>query len=414
MYAGISAAFLPSLRAGHTSYGYLEAWYGGVRLTVDDGAGNQTTRLPLEETGQNEVIVDATKIAGGKRSLRITLSGRRTLNATLTPTPGLWKALSPVGTELHAYVVLRHPSGATETLPVGVFQVDTIRRTYGPGGTIAITAPDRWMAIQNARFLTPRASTPGITNRQQIANLITEVLPAGTTVTDIATSTATVPHQTWDQYRDQAIEGLAAAAGLDVYFDRNGNPVIRDAPVLNPAAATWTVDSGDGGVMVTADRERNRQKTYNIIVVNGQSTSSTAPFATQYVWDNDSTSQTYCGPGTGAGPTAPAPSAAGPFRQRPTFYTSPLLANTAQAIAAGRALLAETLGTAAQMTLTSLPNAALDEGDTILVKLPAERRDLPPTLEMHLVDGFTVPLVPSTNDMPITTRSTRPDDLVGT
>jgi hypothetical protein len=66
------------------------------------------------------------------------------------------------------------------------------------------------------------------------------------------------------------------------------------------------------------------------------------------------------------------------------------------------------------MTLTSLPNAALDEGDTILVKLPAERRDLQPTLEMHLVDGFTVPLVPSTNDMPITTRSTRPDDLVGT
>lgn len=398
MYAGISAQFLPALRGSHTAYGYMEAWRNGARVAMDDG----TTSLPILESGSNQVAVDAS-----------TPGVRRTLSGTLAPAPGLFELLAPTGTELRAFVSLRYPTGAVETVPQGRFDVDSQKVGYGTGGTLTLTAPDRWVRIQNARFLAPRASTPGATARAQIAALLLEALPAGTSVTDIATSTATVPAQTWDRDRDQAIQDLATAASLDVYFDRNGNPVIRDAPVLNPTAPAWTVDAGANGVLLDASRERNRQKVYNLVVVNGSQVNGVAPFPTQYVWDANPTSATFAGSGSGSGPTPPSPSTAGPFGQRPYFYTSPLLANAAQAQAAGATILSRVVAMAAQLSLTSAHNPALDDGDTITVILPAGRRGLAQPIESHLVTGMTVPLVPSLNAMPITTRSTRPDDTSG-
>lgn len=402
MYASLTSAFLPALRAGHTSYGYLEAWYGGEQVSVDDGLGNSTTRLPLLESGTNQVVVDAA-----------TPGARRTLAATLAPVPGLWEALEPAGTELHAFVVVRYLNGVTETVPQGVFPIDVEKIGYGPGGTLSLTAPDRWALIQDARFAAPRAADAGATNRVQIASLLTEALPSGLTVSDTGTSTATVPAQTWDRDRDQAVQALAKAASLDVFFDRNGIPVIRDVPVLNPSDPAWTIDQGPGGVLIDADRERNRQKTYNVVVVSPQQLNGDAPFAPVVVWDADSSSPTYAGPGAGVGGLTDLPDAseAGPFGQRFTFYSSPLLTTTGQAQAAGLTILARVTGLAAQLTLTSVPNAALDDGDTILVTLPPLRRPGDSVTEVHIVDGFTVPLVPSRNAMPVTTRSTRPDDV---
>lgn len=409
MYAGISAAWDSLLRAGHTSYGYLEAWNAGARLSVDDGLGNQTTRLPMIIDGTNQVAVDSSAVMSST-----VLGSRRSLTATLAVTPGLWDALEPAGTEIRAFVVVRHLSGVTETVPQGVFPIDVEKMGYGrDNSTLSITAPDRWNLVKNARFLAPRSSSVGVTNRAQIATLLTEALPAGLTVADTGSSTATVPVQTWDRDRDAAISDLAKAASLDVFFDRNGNPVIRDVPVLDPLHPVWTVDAGATGVLISADRERNRQKTFNVVVVDAPTTDGSAPFAPVVVWDNDPNSPTFAGPGAGVGGLSdlPAASSAGPFGQRPTYYSSPLLKTSGQATTAGQAILARVSGLAAQVTATSVPNAALDDGDTVLVRLPRLRRTDSAPVEVHLVDGFTVPLVPSRNPMPITTRSTRPDDV---
>jgi hypothetical protein len=129
----------------------------------------------------------------------------------------------------------------------------------------------------------------------------------------------TVPVQTPDEDRARTIEDIATAAALDVYFDRDGTPTIRDVPRLNPDRVVWTVDAGDAGVMTGADRERNRQNVRNLIALTSDRNDGTAPFATQYVWDQ------------------------------------------------------------------------------------------PRTVEWHLIDSLTVPLVPSKNAQTITTRSTRPD-----
>jgi len=400
MYAA-SAARLEVLRTGGPqTYGYVEAWFAGSAITVTDENGAQTTHLPLHSDGQNEVAVDGT--APGPR---------RTLSCTLAPQSGLFDVLARLGVTLRAYTAVRYLDGSVETEPQGRFDVDVTTIGYAANGTISITAPDFWQRIVNARFFTPRAATKNATARAQIASLVTEVV--GGTVTDTSTSTATVPAQTWDRDRAQAIQDVAKAASIDFYFDRNGNPCIRDVPVLNPTGSVLTIDASETGILIDAARERNRQKTYNIVVVTGVAADGSSPFAPQYVWDNDATSPTYAGSGTGSGATPPAANTAGAFGQRPYFYSSPLLRSTTQAIAAGQTILARVTALESQLTLTSVPAPMLDDGDTILVTLPGDDSLSVGVTEVHLIDSFTVPLVPHKNAMPISTRSTRPDDTSG-
>lgn len=396
MYTKASAAWQEIIRTGG---GW---WYGYVTATAPDGSpimaedewGAPTDHLPLQADATNEVPVDSS-----------TPGARRTLSATLAPLPGLYDDLAQVGVQMRAFSAVRYLDGTVEYAPQGLFDVDVAKVGYAASGNITVTAPDRWNRIQNARFFTPRASTKGATVRAQIATLLTEALPAGTTVSDQASSAATVPAQTWDRDRAQAIQDLATAASLDVFFDRNGIPVIRNIPVLNPSNVTFTVDASETGVLIDASRERNRQKTYNIVVVNSTTANGATNLPTQYVWDNNPGSPTYAGPGTGISATPPSAATAGPFGQRPTFYSSPLLLTVAQMQAAGQAILQRVMALEAQLTLSSVPVPMLDDGDTILVVLPDG------TKEVHLVDGFTVPLVPHKNPMPIQTRSTRPDDV---
>jgi len=400
----VSQRRLDVLRTGGVkSYGYVEAWYAGSQITVLDEFGRSTSHLPLQADGTNQVPVDGS--APGPR---------RTLSLTLAPLPGLFDALAKIGVELHTFTATEYLDGSIDTEPQGIFDVDVASVGYGVSGNITLTAPDRWQRVVNQRFLVPRASTKGATIRAQITSLLLEALPAGTAVSDTSTSTATVPAQTWDEDRAGTIQDLAKSAGLDVYFDRNGSPCIRDVPALNPANVALTIDAAETGILIDASRERNRQKTYNVVVVSGTAADGTTPFTPQVAWDNDATSATYAGPGAGSGPytSLPAASTAGPFGQRIYKYSSPLITTTSQAVRAAQTILSRVTGLAAQLTLTSVPAPFLDDGDTIVVALPPTDPLNPSGVsEVHIVDGFTVPLVPSKNPMPLTTRSTRPDDV---
>jgi hypothetical protein len=334
---------------------------------------------------------------------------RRTCTLTLAAVPGLWEMLAPIGTELKVWTAIRFPSGKTEAVPQGVFPIDVQRISYGPDGSLSLTAPDGWVRVQNGRFFTPRQFGGGGDVRALISQLLQEVLPANAPITNVGSNNAPIPVLSEDKDRAGLIQKLAKAGSLDVYFDREGTPIIRDAPEMS-AQTVWDVDAGPKGVMISADRERNRQKTYNIVVVNGtKNDDGTPPFPTQYVWDANPNSPTYAGPGTGAGDTPPPQTLAGPFGQRPTFYASPLLTSAAQAQKAGLTILQRVTGLAAQLKATAVSNPALDDGDTIRVQLPKEGRNRR-QVELHIIDSLTVPLVPSKNAQSISTRSTRADD----
>lgn len=416
----VSARFLDAIRAGGGRwYGYVEAWFAGEQLRIPDVEG-RAVATPVSgfgvqpfgvspfggsvtysfEQGVLPLIDGAVTVDGSTPGVR------RVLNATFAPAPGLWDLLAPVGTELRAFTAIRFPDGTVETVPQGVFDVDVQSISYGADGKLVITAPDRWVRVQRARFLTPR-QLGGDHFQRQIADLIEEVVP-GVAVSDDTPLGGVIPPQTEDRDRAGFIEKVATAGSLDVYFDRTGVPVIRAAPALS-TAPVWDVDAGDKGVLLSADRERNRQKTYNIVVVNGTRNDGASPFPTQYVWDNDPNSSTFAGPGTGADSVPPAPLDAGPFGQRPFFYSSPLLEDAAQAQSAGASILNRVSGLAAQLTLSAVANPALDDGDTIRVTLPRERRDRLRPVERHITDRFTVPLVPHRNPQQIYTRSTVAD-----
>jgi hypothetical protein len=85
---------------------------------------------------------------------------RRVLNLELAPEPGLFDLLSPIGTTLTVTARVMYTNRTTVDIPMGVFDVDSESLSEGGGG-LSLTAPDKWVRIQRARFIKPQASNPG-------------------------------------------------------------------------------------------------------------------------------------------------------------------------------------------------------------------------------------------------------------
>ena len=340
-------------------------------------------------------------ITGGTVTDTSTPGVRRQLNVTLAPAPGLFDMLIPTGGELRVRSLLHHLTGPAETVPMGVYGIDTESMGYGPNGTLTVQGSDRWAELQRAKFLTPRASTPGLITAQ-VMMLISEVFPELPVVSNVD-SQARVGSLVWDEDRAQTIIDLATSIGAWVYFDRNGFPTIDPLPTGPPTQGVWTVDAGEQGVLLTAFRSRDRSKTYNVVVVNSDKTDGTPLFDPQVVWDAEPASPTYAGtdPASGAG--------AGPFGIVTYKYSSPLLESAGQAQGAGRSILNRVTGLNAQLSMTNVRNHALDALDPLTVVLPPDRPDWPPIIEAHIADKITHPLM-ADGAQQIDTRSTRTDN----
>lgn len=352
-------------------------------------------------------VVGATGMAptGGSVEDDGTRDGRRFLSLSLASSPGLFGLLAPTGTTLKARCVVTYLNGTQQIVPAGVFDIDA-ENSGEVSGDVQIAAPDKWVRVKRARFLKPQASTRGVNVTAQIATLIRGALGASEPVTITATSTTKVGALVWERDRDKAILDLAKSIGAWVFFDRDGVATVANQPILGPTS-NWLLDASTTGVLTSLDRQRSRERTYNIVVVSSSKSDGAVPFAPQYVWDNDPLSPTFAGPGT-FGPTPPSATSAGPFGQVPYFYESPLLATAAQAITAGRAILAKTTGLASRVSLGSVPNPAVDALDVIDVIPPLERYDLPRPVERHMVDKVSHPL--DLSEQRIEGRSTRTDD----
>lgn len=301
---------------------------------------------------------------------------------SLTTDRDHWDTLAPAGTELRAYRGIRFHDGTTELVPLGVHVVDTQKMGYDVGGNLALTAPDRWANVQRARFLTP-ATTNGNAVTEAI-RLTTEAVPVG--YTNTSTRAALTKARVWDRDRDAAIIALVGYTSDEIFFDDAGLIMVRNIPVLT-AAPVWTVDAGASGVLLAADRERSRARTYNVVVVTCESIDGLVPWAPQIAYDDDPDSPTYY---------------LGPFGIVPYFVSNPLITEAVWALFYAQALLRKVTGMAAQLTLSSSVNPALRPGDTIAALLPGG------LLEHHLADTVGVPLDVS-GAQQIGTRSTRPE-----
>ena len=373
----MSSLYGRAVRSGGAHYCVVDAWRNGAAVATD-----------LQVLGGS--VTDD--------------SGRRSLQIEIANELGLWDVLAPIGTELRPRSVVRYPSGVTEQVPMGVFVVDAQSMSYGDGGgSIQLSGSDKWVKIQRARFIQPIAANTGLLVREQIAMLIKGALGLSEQVNITATSTAGMGSVVWERDRDKAIEELARSIGATVFFDRDGVATVADLPTVGPTAV-WTVDAGETGVMLSAQRDRDRKRTYNVVVAASDKADGEAPFPPIVVWDSDPNSPTYAG-------TDPIgnPGSAGPFGIVPYFLTSPLFQNGGQADAAARTALYRTIGRASQVSVTQFPNRALDALDVIDVLLPAERYDQEQPVERHIIDKIVHPLL--NGPQSIDTRSTREDEF---
>jgi hypothetical protein len=380
--------YVNAIRSGYTEWTTVMATYQGLPAWPTS----------LQVTG-GTVTDDATP------GVRSTLD-----NLQIVAETGLDDALSPIGTQLAVTHVLRYPSGATEKTPHGVFDIDVQRLSVSTDGrTLTLTAPDKWVRIKRARFLAPQRSNAGTLVTDQIISLLRGALGLAEPVNNYATSTATVGALVWETDRDKAIIDLADSVGACVYFDRSGVATIRDMPTIG-RRADWLIDASASGILLSADRELSRQRTYNVVKVSSSQASDVPPFDPQYAWDSDPSSATYAGsdPVSALADPAANPSDAGPFGIVPYFYDTPVISDPAAAQAAARSILYRVTGLASQLTLTSVKNPKIDALDVIDVLLPPEGASSVQATQRHIVDRVTHPLMP-TEAQQITTRSTRAD-----
>jgi hypothetical protein len=310
---------------------------------------------------------------------------RRLLNVSFAPAPGLFDRLAPFGTQLTVAARVRYTGQQVIDVPMGVYDVDDEDLTEGPDGGLSLTAPDKWVRVQRARFIVPFTTSPHLTVATQIVNLIQGALGAAETVNVTATSLVRVGLQTEESDRAAFIHKLAESMGAWIYFDRHGVCTLADLPRAG-SSADWLVDASPSGVLTALSRKRSRTDTRNVVVISSSATDGEL-FPTQYVWDNDPQSPTYAG-------TDPKtdPGTAGPFGIVPLYWDTPLPHTAETARDAGRTILARVTGLASQVSLRQVPNPAVDALDVLDVMPPKERYDIPRVLERHMADTVTHPL----------------------
>jgi hypothetical protein len=343
----------------------IDAYRGGVPLgTVDTSAGT------INVTARNRV----------RRTADLTVP------ATLFPTDPATSLLSPYGTYLQIFRGIDF-GDTQELIPVFYGRIDSVDDNDQFDATIDVRCSDQMADINDARFESPRAVPTGWPIIIAITDLIGEACPgAGIDITPGVDRTSQIPSGLmWDTDRGKAIDDLAQSIGAEVFAKPDGRFQIRNVPTLNDPAS-WTVNEGAHGTLVTAGRTVSREGVYNVVVTIVERANGDPPI--RYVAEDlNPASPTYVG---------------GVFGRVPRFLRNPLVTTPEQAQIAGTALLARSIGATRTRNITCIPNPAAEAGDVITAVVAGVG-------ETHIADEFALPIHGDGGAMTVGTRSTKPD-----
>lgn len=352
----VTDAFLTTLRGSHTMV---------VRCRVLTSF--QTGTAP---TGGTEVDVMAGQVVADA-----TADVRATLDLTTDGT-GMWPRytddlLAPYGNEIFVERGIDYGNGTVEYCSLGYFRIEAPSQDEPPDGPIRIVGKDRMQAIIDARLTAPVQFDAAATYGDVVDQLITEVYPSATIEWDDSTDTSTLDRSLiTDELRFEFLDDLVHSLGKIWYWDYRGVLVIADQP--DPGDPVWDVDSGAGGVLVSASRSLSREGVYNAVVAIGESVSADAPPVRAVAVDANPTSPTYY---------------YGRFGPVPRFYSSPFITTTTQAEAAAASLLRAQLGLPYSVDLAAVPNPALEPYDPVRIRYGPSTGS-----EVHVLQSVTVPL----------------------
>lgn len=318
-------------------------------------------------------------------SVSRTQAQRSTLTVQLTPSlPGLGyivparlaDPIAPNGNELALTAGLVYPDGTTETVPCGIFPIQTVTVTdTGNDLTMQVTCADRSWSISRRALQHPVAVGTSVTLDQAIRQIVsanTSGLPSF--AYSIAPTTQLAAPATYHEGQDpwQAALDLAVAAGFELFFDRYGNLASRPVPAPGTIAVAWAATHATQAGPLAVSRTFTANQVVNDITVFSTATTVTPPVRGN-ASDTNPGSPTYTG---------------GNFGDIPSYYSSTVITTAAAAQAAAQGLLTVSLGKIDSLTLTVVPNPAVDVDDVYTVTRP--RAGL--NGEQWIVDGYQLPL----------------------
>lgn len=372
MYSPVSANWDTAIRSQGVRVVQADLYYGR-------GATNPTIAdLPV-----SGYTVNSDRRSAIRRSATIKIVSQELLD-TLRGNSGT-SGIEPYGSEIRLKAGVIYPDGSTELVPLGVFRIQDLAWDE-PHPEITMSLKDRSSALDLDSFSFPHdASTE--TAFELIQGLLLSHLPDAELIVDDAVIDFNFPGGT--TYMDTAlavIEKVATALGAEFYFDVDGVARLIPVPVLDTETFVglpdWVVDAGATGVLISANTKISRSDTFSQISVMGAPNQNTrAAFARAY--DYDTTSPTYV---------------LGPFGFVNKDVQRSELTTDDQCRIAAEAILADSKGLATSLSLSSLFNPALQEGDIIsVVRLDGSE-------ELHLVDSLNFS---ERGSMQIETRSER-------
>lgn len=318
---------------------------------------------------------------------------RRTLTLTI-PDPTDFPVseddpFSPYGHELFVQSGLRYIDGSEETVPLGFFVIESIDGDTHTG-PLTINAAGREVLIQAEPFETATSTAGYESPFLFIKDRILDVIPSATVVNEATAATTNLATATWDADSDRwaALQSVARSCGAVLFCNANGSFVLRDVPDPTTATPVWSVNAGDNGVMVGAKRSLSSEGVCNRVVVRGENAADNAvPISATATISDPSDPLRY----------------GGPFGKRTKTITSDLATNSTKAQGMANAEIRKARQPNRTVSLSSVPNAALDADDCIRVVYGPIADP-----ELHIVRSFSVPLTVG-GDFPIETVGGKED-----
>lgn len=365
--------FLDLLAQSHSYGTTLRSWYGGKligEVTIQEGS-------PVESG-----------------SVRVTGLNRERRGLTLNAAEALYPMnqgdmFSPYGNWLTVVGTIASGLLVYDEIPIFAGKVMRPSRTKN-SGSMTVTAVDPMWQVNREPFEAIRRVPAGASIPDTIAGLIVEVFPAAVVYDRTNSETVLDEAAAWDAQegsRGAAIDQLAAAIGAEVFALPTrawpgGEFVIRPVPAFgNPIA--WTLPTGAGAVIDNDDEEQTGENIVNrwmVLVERADQPPLYVP-----VTDDVPSSPTRYG---------------GPIGHLTDFMSSPFIRDAGQAMIAGQARLARSVGAARSRRLRMVANPAMDAGD--ILGVPGEDG----ATEYHIADEFELPLTPDPPTMEAATRST--------
>jgi len=340
----------------------------------------------VNPTGTELLVVDGNVHLNATADVRATVDLEVDGTGAFTRDPG--GLLTPYGNEVFVERGVIYGTGTHEYVSLGYFRIYEVEQSNQPDYPIRLGGRDRMSGIVDGRLIAPVQFVAGTSISAIFNTLVQEIYPTATIQFDYnATTDLLQTSVVADEDRYSFLRNLVTSRGKIMYWDHAGRLQVKDAPNVNNTV--FDINSGEDGVLIEVSRRLDRGSVYNAVVTLGEQVQLDVPPVRGVARDMNPLSPTFWD---------------GPFGKVPRFFSSPFVTTQAQAESASSKILARSIGLPYSVTLSAVPNPALEPYDPIKVT----RSD---GYDKHLIQEMTIPLNVD-RPMTINTREQTTVDIV--